>query len=61
MIAGLFVVYGRDYVELCNVLGKTQEAARAQKHVDAMIAAVKQHGWDGDWFLRADLRSSITS
>ncbi|MBN2164679.1 MAG: glycosyl transferase [Marinilabiliaceae bacterium] len=53
MIAGLFVVYGRDYVELCNVLGKKEEAARAQKHVDTMIEAVKKHGWDGDWFLRA--------
>ncbi|MBS2099909.1 GH36-type glycosyl hydrolase domain-containing protein [Carboxylicivirga linearis] len=53
MIAGLFVVYGRDYIELCKVLGKEEEAARAQKHVDAMIEAVKQHGWDGDWYLRA--------
>ena len=53
MIAGLFVVYGRDYVELCKRLGKTAEAARAQSHVDAMIEAVKKHGWDGDWFLRA--------
>lgn len=53
MIAGLFVVYGRDYVELCKRLGKTEEAARAQSHVDAMIEAVKKHGWDGDWFLRA--------
>ena len=53
MIAGLFVVYGRDYVQLCNVLGKEQEAARAQKHVDNMVEAVKQHGWDGEWFLRA--------
>jgi len=53
MIAGLFVVYGRDYVELCNKLEKTEEAARAQKDVDQMIEAIKQHGWDGDWFLRA--------
>jgi cellobiose phosphorylase len=53
MIAGLFVVYGRDYVELCNVLGKTEEAARAQKHVDNMVEAVKKSGWDGEWFLRA--------
>jgi cellobiose phosphorylase len=53
MIAGLFVVYGRDYVELCNKLGKTDESARAQKHVDEMVKAVKQHGWDGEWFLRA--------
>ncbi len=53
MIAGLFVVYGRDYVELCNKLGKTDEAQRAQKHVDEMIEAVKKYGWDGEWFLRA--------
>lgn len=53
MIAGLFVVYGQDYVDLCLKLGKTGEAARAQAHVDAMKVAVKEHGWDGDWFLRA--------
>jgi len=53
MIAGLFVVYGKDYVELCKVLGKNEEAARAQKEVDAMINAVKLKGWDGEWFLRA--------
>jgi cellobiose phosphorylase len=53
MIAGLFVIYGRDYVDLCKKLGKTTEAARAQKEVDKMITAVKKHGWDGDWFLRA--------
>ncbi len=53
MIAGLFVIYGRDYVELCNKLGKEGEAARAQNHVDKMIEAVKKHGWDGEWFVRA--------
>jgi cellobiose phosphorylase len=53
MIAGLFVVYGRDYIELCKQLGKNGEAARAQKHVDAMVEAVKKHGWDGEWFIRA--------
>ena len=53
MIAGLFVVYGRDYIELCNVIGKNEEAARAQKEVDAMVDAVKQKGWDGEWFIRA--------
>jgi cellobiose phosphorylase len=53
MIAGLFVVYGKEYVYLCNRLGKNDEAARAQKEVDNMIAKVKQHGWDGEWFIRA--------
>ncbi|MFW6365594.1 MAG: GH36-type glycosyl hydrolase domain-containing protein [Spirochaetota bacterium] len=53
MIAGLFVVYGRDYVELCRFLGKDSEADRAQKQVDAMVESVKKHGWDGEWYLRA--------
>jgi cellobiose phosphorylase len=53
MIAGLFVIYGRDYVELCKKLGKSEEATRAQKDVDNMINAVKLHGWDGEWFIRA--------
>ncbi len=53
MIAGLFVVYGRDYVALCKRIGKNDEAARAQKEVDKMVEAIKKHGWDGEWFLRA--------
>ncbi|MDE6116215.1 MAG: glycosyl transferase, partial [Duncaniella sp.] len=53
MIAGQFVIYGQEYVNLCRHLGLNDEAERAQKHVDAMVEAVKQHGWDGEWFLRA--------
>lgn len=53
MIAGLFVVYGRDYVELCRHLNKNEEAGRAEKHVENMVEAVKKFGWDGNWFLRA--------
>ena len=53
MIAGLFVVYGRDYVELCKNLGNVKEADRAQKHVDEMVNAIKKNGWDGEWFIRA--------
>ena len=53
MIAGLFVVCGRDYVELCQQIGKLDEAARAQQFIDQMVEAVKQHGWDGEWYLRA--------
>ena len=64
MIAGLFVLTGKDYVALCKQLsgisgesGKSgyyaAEAARMQQAVDAMVAAVKKHGWDGEWYLRA--------
>jgi cellobiose phosphorylase len=51
MIAGQFVLYGREYVELCKRRGV--ETTEAEKQIDAMIEAVKKDGWDGDWFLRA--------
>jgi cellobiose phosphorylase len=53
MIAGLFVVYGSDYADLCQLLGKDIEAARAQKEVDKMKEVIKTKGWDGEWYLRA--------
>ena len=63
MIAGLFVFTGKQYVELCRHLAGSvgcdsvatyqKEAERAQKCIDAMVEAVKKHGWDGDWYLRA--------
>ncbi|MBR8534122.1 glycosyl transferase [Carboxylicivirga sediminis] len=53
MIAGLFVVYGQEYVELSKRIGKVDEAERAQTEVNKMIEAVKSKGWDGEWFLRA--------
>jgi cellobiose phosphorylase len=53
MIAGLFVIYGGEYIALCQKLGKENETIRAKIHVDKMIAAIKTHGWDGKWFIRA--------
>jgi cellobiose phosphorylase len=46
-------MYGQEYVNLCRRIGKQDEAKRAQTEVDKMTEAVKKHGWDGDWFLRA--------
>ncbi len=53
MIAGLFVLTGKQYVELCKKTAKDSEAERAQQCIDAMVEAVKKHGWDGEWYLRA--------
>ena len=53
MIAGLFVVYGREYVALCRKIGKSQEADRAQTQIDLMVESIKNNGWDGEWFIRA--------
>jgi cellobiose phosphorylase len=50
MIAGLFVVCGRDYVELCRERGLDAEADRAEKCVEDMVEAVKKHGpFKGLW------------
>ena len=53
MIAGLFVVYGKEYVKLCRQIGKEKEGDEAEGHVEQMVQAIKDHGWDGDWYLRA--------
>lgn len=53
MIAGQFVLYGQEFVEICQRTGKTELASRCQAHVDKMRRTVEQHGWDGEWYLRA--------
>ena len=52
-IAGMYVKYGEEYAQLCELMGDDAEAARARKEVQTMYDAILQHGWDGDWFLRA--------
>lgn len=53
MIAGLFVWCGRQYSELCSRTGRKAEAERAFEAVEKMSGAVEEHGWDGEWYLRA--------
>lgn len=53
MIAGQFAVYGQEYADLCRFMGNEEEARRAEKEVEKMREAVKKHGWDGEWYLRA--------
>lgn len=53
MIAGQFVVCGQNYVDLCRHQGLDAEADRAMAEVVKMKQAVKDFGWDGEWFLRA--------
>lgn len=52
-IAAMFILYGNEYIQLCNKLGKMEEASRAAGLVKTMKNTVMQHGWDGEWFLRA--------
>ena len=52
-IGGMFVMYGKEYADLCAYTGDQAEADRAMKEVAAMNDAVLDGGWDGDWFVRA--------
>ncbi|MNO42819.1 N,N'-diacetylchitobiose phosphorylase [compost metagenome] len=52
-IAGLFVFVGPDFAELCRMRGLDAEANEAVSHINNMRATTLEHGFDGDWFLRA--------
>lgn len=52
-IAGMYVKYGKDYEAICRHLGLDDEADAVCNHVNDMIKAVTESGWDGEWFLRA--------
>ena len=52
-IAGMFVLYGAQYADLCRRLGLSEEAAEVETAIGEMTAAVKTAGWDGQWFVRA--------
>ncbi len=52
-IAAMLVLYGADFVTIARRRGEQKKADEAQKHIDSMARAIDEHGWDGDWFLRA--------
>ncbi|HET6451714.1 MAG TPA: glycosyl transferase, partial [Spirochaetia bacterium] len=53
LIAGMFLLIGRDYAEICRRTGRDEEARQAESALAAMSAAVIRHAWDGGWYLRA--------
>ncbi len=52
-IAGMFVKYGEEYAQLCELMGMPTEAERARIEVELMNEAILKDGWDGEWFIRA--------
>ncbi len=52
-IAGMFVGVCPYYEALCRRFGWDEEAQAVAGHKEAMEKAVLEHGWDGEWFLRA--------
>ena len=62
LIAAMFILYGREYAELCRRFGDLAKAGTAAGAAEAgdvlsavsdMEETVLRHGWDGEWFLRA--------
>jgi len=52
-IAGMFVDICPEYVRLCRKLGLEEEADKILEEVERMEKVVMEHGYDGEWFLRA--------
>lgn len=53
LIAGMFVLYGKEFATLCELLSKKDEAIEANKYIEKMVEAINTSAWDGEWFLRA--------
>ena len=53
LIAGMLLAIGPEFAELARRYGLPEEARIAEAHIAAMRHAIDEHGWDGDWFVRA--------
>jgi len=53
LIAAIFIFVAPDYVEICRRTNREEEANRAQAAITEMTKTIEEHGWDGNWFLRA--------
>lgn len=52
-IAAMFIKYGKDFIDICNLKMLDEVATKAEKYISEMKKAMDIHGWDGKWFLRA--------
>jgi cellobiose phosphorylase len=52
-IAGLFTLAAREFAEIADCIGRPTDARNFRADAEKMTTNVAEHGWDGDWFLRA--------
>jgi cellobiose phosphorylase len=52
-IGGQFVLASDELAQLAELHGAPDDAARDRAQRGRMIEAVREHGWDGEWFRRA--------
>ena len=52
-IAGMFVLYGKEFATILNNIGNKDEAKKILDEVKSVEEATVKYGWDGEWFVRA--------
>jgi cellobiose phosphorylase len=52
-IAGLFALAAREMAALCHWIGEPGMGSEFTTDAETMIATIREHGWDGEYFLRA--------
>jgi cellobiose phosphorylase len=52
-IAGLFTLAAKEFAGIATLYGRMSDADAYRAAAEKMTATVTEHGWDGDWFLRA--------
>ena len=52
-IAGMFVLYGKEFATILKNIGLADEATNILKEVKNVEDATIKYGWDGEWFVRA--------
>jgi cellobiose phosphorylase len=52
-IAGLFALAAEELAQIAERFGRGGDAPSHRAARERMAATVREHGWDGDWFLRA--------
>ncbi|HXT88066.1 MAG TPA: hypothetical protein VN714_02305 [Trebonia sp.] len=52
-IAGLFTLATRELAGIAALTGRATEAEAYRADAEKMASATAEHGWDGEWFLRA--------
>ena len=53
LIAGMFVYIGREFARLYKALGNDEMYENVSYEIKKMTEAVLEHGYDGEWFIRA--------
>jgi cellobiose phosphorylase len=52
-IAGLFTLAAKELAAIAACTGRMSEAEAYRADAEKMAVATAEHGWDGEWFLRA--------